>query len=174
MFGLFLILKKRKKILEILSEGIVIITYELIIGMESFFLAPEKDFWEKTELFSELKIMNTRLAFDTQILLPNLDHKTELEINPLNKDFNYKFVYNLKLDGKKAEKERVITRILKLDENNQYGHGMTKPLPKGCIKDDKDISWTTFNLLLEKMNFEDKIGSLLTLFLILKMQPKKS
>ena len=90
--------------------------------------------------------LNTRLAFDTQILLPNLDHKTELENNPLNKDVNYKVVYNLKLDGKKAEKKRAITKILKL-ENNQYGHGMTKPLPTGCIKDDNDILWTTFNLL---------------------------
>ena len=37
---------------------------------------------------------------------------------------------------------------------------MTKPLPTGCIKDDSDISWTTFNLLLEKVNFDDKIGHL--------------
>ena len=73
--------------------------------------------------------LNARLAFDTQILLPNLDDKTNLENNPLNKDFNYKVVYNLRLGGKKAKKKRVITKILKLDENNQYGHSMTKPLP---------------------------------------------
>ena len=91
--------------------------------------------------------VNTRLASDTQILLPNLDDKTNLENDPLNKDFNYEVVYNLKLDGKKAEKKRFITKILKLDENNQYGHGMTKPLPTGCIKDDSYSSWTTFNLL---------------------------
>ena len=41
--------------------------------------------------------VNTRLAFDTQILLPNLEYKDDLEKNPLNKDFEYKFVYNLKL-----------------------------------------------------------------------------
>ena len=35
---------------------------------------------------------------------------------------------------------------------------MTKPLPTGCIKDDKDISWQTFNFLLERVSFEDKIG----------------
>ena len=104
--------------------------------------------------------VNTRLASDTQILLPNLDDKTNLENDPLNKDFNYEVVYNLKLDGKKAEKKRFITKILKLDENNQYGHGMSKPLPTGCIKDDSYSSWTTFNLLLEKVNFEDKIGHL--------------
>ena len=37
---------------------------------------------------------------------------------------------------------------------------MTKPLPTGCIKDDKDISWETFNFLLESVSFEDKIGHL--------------
>ena len=66
----------------------------------------------------------------------------------MNKNFGYKVVYNLKLDNEKVKK-RVITKILKLDENNQYDNAMTKPLPTGCIKDDKDISWETFNFLLE-------------------------
>ena len=69
-------------------------------------------------------------------------------------------VYNLKLDGNKATKKRVITKILKFDENNQYGDGMTKPLPTGCIKDSNDISWETFNTLLEKVSLEDEIGHL--------------
>ena len=30
--------------------------------------------------------VNTRLAFDTQVLLPNLDHKDNLQNNPLNKN----------------------------------------------------------------------------------------
>ena len=49
---------------------------------------------------------------------------------------------------------------MKLDENNQYGHGMTKPLPTGCIKDNNDLSWKTFNILLEKVDLEDNIGHL--------------
>ena len=57
-------------------------------------------------------------------------------------------------------KKRVITKILKLDENNQYGNGMTKPLPAACIKDNDDISWKTFNFLLESVSFEDTIGHL--------------
>ena len=57
-------------------------------------------------------------------------------------------------------KKRVITKILKLDENSQYGNGMTKPLPTGCIKDSDDISWKTFNFLLESVSFEDAIGHL--------------
>ena len=39
--------EKNKKNFEIFSEGKGIIPYELIIGMDSFFLTPEKDFWEK-------------------------------------------------------------------------------------------------------------------------------
>ena len=35
------------KNLEIVSEGTGIIPNELIIGMDLFFLTPEKDFWEK-------------------------------------------------------------------------------------------------------------------------------
>ena len=57
-------------------------------------------------------------------------------------------------------KKRVITKILKLDENKQYGHGMTKPLPIGCIKDSDDVSWITFNELLESVSFDDTIGHL--------------
>ena len=120
--------------------------------------------YEHVEIFKETVIggfscVNTRLAFDSQILLPNLLDKNDLENNLMNKDFNYKVVYNLKLDKEKVKK-RVITKILKPDENNQYGNGMTKPLPTGCIKDNSYISWQTFNFLLESVSFEDKIGHL--------------
>ena len=30
--------------------------------------------------------------------------------------------------------KKVVTKILKMDENNKYGNAMTKPLPKGSIK----------------------------------------
>ena len=78
----------------------------------------------------------------------------------MNKDFKYKVVYDLKLDGKDAQKKRVIIKILKLDENNRYDNGISKSLPIGCIRDDNDLSWETFNILLEKIEFEDKIGHL--------------
>ena len=54
----------------------------------------------------------------------------------------------------------MITKILKFDENNEYGNGMAKPLPTGSIKDSDDISWTTFNNLLESVSFEDTVGHL--------------
>ena len=107
--------------------------------------------------------VNTRLAFDTQILLPNLPKlkpNLDFENNPMNKDFDYKVVYNLKLGKSKTQKKRVISKILKLDENHQSGDGMTKPLPIGCIKDDSDISWASFNFLMETVDFKDTIGHL--------------
>ena len=116
--------------------------------------------YEHVEIFEETVIggfscFNTRLAFDTFILLPNLNNL--MLTNPMmNKNLSYKVVYNVKIDKEKVKK-RVITKILKLDENNQYGNGMTKPLPTGSIKDDSDISWETFNFLLESVSFEHKI-----------------
>ena len=120
--------------------------------------------YELVEIFEETVIgsfscVNTRLAFDSKILLLNLTDKIDLENNLMNKNFNYKVVYNLNINNEKVKK-RVINKILKLNEKNQYGNGMTKPLPTGCIKDDNDISWETFNFLLESVSFEDKIGHL--------------
>ena len=61
--------------------------------------------YEHIEIFEETVIggyscVNTRLVFDSQILLPNLPGKNDLENNPMNKDFNYKVVCNLKIDKK--------------------------------------------------------------------------
>ena len=115
---------------------------------------------ENVEIFEQtvtgrFSCVNNRLAFDTQILLPNL---IESE-NIAKKNFNYKVAYNLKINNERLKK-RVITKILKLDENNPYGHGMTKSLPTGCIKDNKNISWEIFNFLLESVSLDDKIGHL--------------
>ena len=63
--------------------------------------------------------MNTRLAFDTQILLSNKE--------------NEKAIFDSEINVKKKIK-RVSTKILNMDENNQYEQAMTKPLPYGCIK----------------------------------------
>ena len=60
---------------------------------------------------------------------------------------------------KRFKKKRVITKIWKSDENNQYVFGVTKPLPKGCIKQNLDTSWRTFNLLLQNVSYNDQIGN---------------
>ena len=77
------------------------------------------------------------------------------KLNESVRDQDWKVVYNIN-----DEHKRVISKILKLDENNQYGHAMTKPLPTGCIKNDTDLSWETFNLLLESVSLNDKTGHL--------------
>ena len=46
----------KNNILNIIAEGKGIKPYEIIIDMDSFFLKPDKGFWEKTEFFSELKL----------------------------------------------------------------------------------------------------------------------
>ena len=64
-----------------------------------------------TGVFSSV---NTRLAFDSQILLPNLTNNINLENNPMNKDFNYKVAYNLKIDNETAEKKKLLAKSLNL------------------------------------------------------------
>ena len=104
------------------------------------------EIFEKT-ITGGFSCVNTRLAFDTSIYLPKKPNG--------EKDLDWRVVYNI--NGKE---KRVISKILKLDENNQYGHAMTKPLPTGCIKDNSDISWRTFNLLLESFSLKDTTGHL--------------
>ena len=74
--------------------------------------------FEKT-LLGRFSCVNTRLAFDTQILLAE------------NK--NKKVLFDLEIDGKKQAKI-ISTKILKMDENNQYGQAMTKPFYKVAWK----------------------------------------
>ena len=74
------------------------------------------------------------------------------------KNQNYKVAYKIKLDNEPIDYERrVISKILKFDENNQYGFAMTKPMPVGSIKE-KQADYVEFNLLFEKVNLDDPIG----------------
>ena len=82
--------------------------------------AEHLEIFEKT-ITGAFSCVNTRLAFDSAILLPKKEDGT--------RDNNWKVIY-----GINGKNERVISKILTLDENNQYGHAMTKPLPTGCIK----------------------------------------
>ena len=45
--------------------------------------------------------VNTKLAFDSQILLPNLDFKDDLSHNTMNKNFDCKIVYTLRMNDQK-------------------------------------------------------------------------
>ena len=110
--------------------------------------------------------VNNRLSFDTEILMPNLRASDYEKMNIYESFTAYKrddlkVVYSLKRNNEKTfSKKRVISKIVKLDENNQYGYAMTRPMPTGCIKDNNSPSWLKFNLLLETVTLEDKIDHL--------------
>ena len=72
--------------------------------------------FEKT-LIGGFSCVNKRLTLDSQILLlkGNVD--------------KYKLIFDLKINNVNKIK-RITTKILKMDENNQYGHAMTKPMTK--------------------------------------------
>ena len=125
----------------------------------------QMEIFEKT-ICGGFSSVNTRLSFDTENLMPNLS-KTDYDKMNIDESFkaykrdDLKVVYSLKLDSqKKFSKKRIITKIVKLDENNQYGYAMTRPMPTGCIKQNNSPSWLQFNLLLEKVSFEDLIRHL--------------
>ena len=110
--------------------------------------------------------VNNRLSFDTELLMPNFSKSDydKMSIDDSFKAFkrnDLKLGYILKLDGYSSYKrKRVITKIIKFDENNQYGYAMTRPMPTGCIKQNNSPSWLKFNLLMETVSFEDEIGHL--------------
>lgn len=80
-------------------------------------------------------------------------------MNDFNKE---KVVFSFNINDKKQTK-RVSSKILKVDENNQYGVAMTKPLPYGCIKKkDSPPSLTEFNKIISETSHEDNIGHLFT------------
>ena len=109
--------------------------------------------FEKT-LTGRFSSVNTRLDFDTEILLPNLK---QADYNKMSidesfhsfKNQDFKVGYKLKMDGVKEYKDRRVTsKIIKFDENNQYGFAMTKPLPTGSIKEKSHLGLTlTFYLI---------------------------
>ena len=71
----------------------------------------------KKILIGGFSCVNTRLTFDTEILID--DNKNE------------KILFDLYIDGKKQTK-RISSNILEMDENNQYEMAVTKPLSYSC------------------------------------------
>ena len=101
--------------------------------------------FEKT-LMGGFSCVNTRLAFDTQILLSNNE--------------NEKAIFDLEINGEKQTK-RISTKILKMDENNQYEQALTKLLPHGCIKKQEHVlTILEFNKILDSISHENSIGHL--------------
>ena len=89
---------------------------------------------EKT-LTGGFTCVNTRLSFDTELLMPNL---TEADYKNMNIDEVFKaykrddlkVIYKIKLDDEDSFYDRrIITKNLKIYENNQYVFSMTKMMP---------------------------------------------
>ena len=75
--------------------------------------------FEKT-LIGGFSCVNTWLALDTQILSSDID--------------NNKLILDLKKQNNVNQKKKIATKVLKMNENNQYGQAITIPLPYGCVK----------------------------------------
>ena len=82
----------------------------------------------------------------------------------------------LRLDGEESSKNRnVFSKVFKLDENNQYGFAMTKPLPIGIFKKQSDPNMETLENLLKNFDPNAKIGEVFVvdIHLMLMMTPVK-
>ena len=95
--------------------------------------------FEKT-LTGRFSSINTLLSFDTDILMPNY---TQSEYDKIKLDESFRackrddlnVIYKIRFDVETAYEPRQVTsKILKLDENNQYDYVMTKCMTTGCIK----------------------------------------
>ena len=95
----------------------------------------------KQTLIGGFSCVNKWLLFDSKILLPKSLYGQRKE--------NPKLIYKIKNDMKNIFRDkRVITKLLKIEENNQYGNAMTKPLPTGSIKKRKKfLPWKNLTLL---------------------------
>ena len=101
---------------------------------------------EKT-LVGGMSIINTSVGFDSNIFIKNNQQKLVYKIR--NKFTN------------ETEHKRVSTIILKMDENNQYGNVMTKPLTIGCIKKESySLTVRELCLILNGLSHLDAIGHL--------------
>ena len=96
--------------------------------------------FEKT-LIGSYSGINTCLAFDTEIFLKDVENKKVLFT-----------------DGQQRVR-RFSSKIIKMDENNQYGFAMTKPLPFGVIKKKKVLpTLEELEQILANVTLNDKLG----------------
>ena len=98
--------------------------------------------FEKT-LIGGYSCVNTRVAFDTELFLKDKN--------------NEKVIFKTR----NGQLKRFSSKIIKMDENSQYGFAMTKPLPYGCIK--KKINLPTLEelaVLLKNVTLQDELGHL--------------
>ena len=70
-------------------------------------------------------------------------------------------IYNICLNGeKKSSRRTVFPKIFKLDENNQYGFAMTKPLPINIFKKEDHVDMEILNASIAKFDSNAKVGEI--------------
>ena len=78
------------------------------------------------------------------------------DLNSCNKP-----IYSLRLDGQtEVKKRRVFSEIFRLDENNQYGFAMMKPIPIGIFKKEPSLSMDILNKSIGHFDPSAKIGEM--------------
>ena len=98
--------------------------------------------FEKT-LIGSYSGINTRLAFDTEIFLKDVQNEGVLFTNG------------------QQQIRRFSSKIIKMDENKQYGFAMTKPLPYGAIKKNKVLpTLEKLEQILNNVTSDDTLGHL--------------
>ena len=98
--------------------------------------------FEKT-LIGGYSCVNTRMAFDTEVFLKDVKNENVLS------------------ETAEGQLKRFLSKIIKMDENNQYGFAMTKPLPYGCIKKRNSVpSLQELAEILENVTLKDTLGHL--------------
>ena len=80
--------------------------------------------------------------------------------NEENKKSDHKLIYKIQIDREEMSKQRrVFSKIFKLDENNQYGFAMRKPLPIGIFKKKPSVTLELMNKTVKNCDLlKDKIG----------------
>ena len=98
--------------------------------------------FEKT-VIGGYSCINMRLAFETEVFSKDLENERVLFTNG------------------QGQVRWFSSKIIKMDENNQYGFAMTKPLPYGVIKKKKVLpTLEELESLLSNVRLEDKLGHL--------------
>ena len=70
-------------------------------------------------------------------------------------------IYKIRLDEEQESKgRRIFSKIFKLDENNQYGFAMTKPLPTGTFESEKEANMEILNEAIENFDPNAKVGKI--------------
>lgn len=74
---------------------------------------------------------------------------------------NLKLIYKvISSDANVYEDKRIVSKILKMGENNQYGNALTKLLPTGSIKRQKKPTLRELDLMIQGISDEDSIAPL--------------